>query len=180
MKKLILTSLSLLVTLFVCSQELAQTNPKFKSNLITFEVLDTLWIRIDPIYDVADSILMTEGLNEDSVKSKFVKVVNQLRKDYGVGEVTLSHQINNDLIGSFVYGQPLNGVTSMSVGFFYGYNYISVFDDRESAFIRYELDIMCVDEDLFNELVNPNATQVGLYFNQNLEEQSYEMAVYIK
>jgi hypothetical protein len=180
MKKLIITALSLLITLFVCSQELAQTNPKFKSDLITFEVIDTMWIRIDPIYNVVDSVLTTEGLNEDSINSKFVKVVNQLRKDYGVGEVTLSQQINNDLIESFVYGQPLKGITWSAGGFFYSYNYISVFDDRESALIRFELDILCVDEDLFNELVNPNATQFGFYFDQNLEEQSFEMSIYIK
>lgn len=180
MKKLVLTTFSLLLSLFVFSQELTQTNPKFKSDLITFEVVDTMWIRIDPIYDVVDSTLMTEGLNVDSTNSKFVNVVNQLRKEYGVGEVTLSQQINNDLIESFIYNQPLNGVTSMSVGFFYNYNYISVFEDRESAFIRYQLDVMCTDEDLFNEIVNPNATQVGLYFNQNLEGQSYEIAIYIK
>ena len=180
MKKLILTTLSLLVSLFVSSQELAQTNPKFKSDLITFEVINTMWIKVDPIYNVVDSVLMTEGLNEDSVRSKFVNVVNQLRKDYGVGEVTLSQQINNDFISTYEYGQPFNGFTWTALGFFYEYNNISIFEDRESSFIRYQLDFMCITEDLFNELVNPNATQVGFYFKQNIEEQSLNFAIYIK
>lgn len=180
MKKLILTTLSLLVSLFVYSQELVQTNPKFKSDLITFEVIDTMWIRINPIYNVVDYGLMTDGLNEDSINSKFVKVVNQLRKEYGSGEVTLNQQINNDFISTYEYGQPFNGFTWTTFGLFNQYNYISIFEDRESSFIRYNLDVMCVDEDLFNELINPNATQVGFYFKQNIEDRSLDFAIYVK
>lgn len=180
MKSVSLIFVFLLNLVNVFPQTSLETNPQFNSSIITFEVLDTMWIRIDPIYNMTDSLLMINGLNEDSINTKFVSVVNQLRKEYGVGEVSLNQQINNDFISTYEYGLPFAGFTWTTLGFFYEYNYISIFQDRESAFIRYNLDVMCVDKDLFNELMNPNATQVGFYFKQNHEEQSLDFAIYIK
>jgi hypothetical protein len=180
MKQILFISLFITAFVNVFSQNLVETNPEFKSDLITFEIVDTMWIRVDPIYNVVDSNLMNEGLNESVVNNNFLVVLNQLRKEYGSNEVTLNQQISYDLLNSFEYGQPLKGVTWSASGFFYEYNYISIFEDRESSFIRYNLDVICIDQDLFKEVMNPNATQVGFYFSQNREEQSYGLAIYVK
>lgn len=180
MKPISLIFVFLLSLVNVFSQTSIETNSQFKSDLIKFEVVDSMWIRITPIHDVVDSVLINEGLNQDEVSSNVITVLNQLRKEYGSNELTLSQNISDELSGSFEYGLPLDGITWSSIGFFNEYNYISIFENRELAFLRYELDVMCIDKDLFAEIINPNATQVGFYFNQNVEEQSYELAIYVK
>jgi hypothetical protein len=180
MKTLILILFNLLTLSNVFSQNLVDTNPNFKSDLIRFEVVDSIWIRIDPIHNVVDSILSNEGLNESLVRNKLLEPLNQLRKEYGSDELVLNEQLSYNLLNSAEFGLPLTGITWSTYGVFSEYNYISVFDDRELSFLKYNIDVMCVDKDLFKDLINPNATQVGFYFTQNLEDKTYSLMIYVQ
>lgn len=180
MKTLILLPILLLTYLVSYSQTIPNTVIEFKSDIIKFEVVDSMWTRIDPINNVFDSILSNEGLDESLVISNLLNTLNQLRKNFGSTEVSLNQQISDDLNSSLTYGTYLNGFTNITTGFFYEYNYVSLFDNREVAFCRYLLDCMCVDSDLFRELINPSSTEVGFHFTQNYDDLSYQFAIFVK
>ena len=180
MKTLIFLSILLLTSLVSYSQTIPNTDIQFKSEIIKFSVVDSMWTRIDPINNVFDSILSNEGLDESIVMGNLLNTLNQLRKNFGSTEVSLNQQISDDLNSSLTYGTYLNGFTNISTGFFYEYNYVSLFDNREAAFCRYLLDCMCVDSDLFRELINSSSTEVGFYFTQNYDDLSYQFAIFVK
>ena len=180
MKTLIFLSVLLLTSLVSYSQTIPNTDIQFKSEIIKFSVVDSMWTRIDPINNVLDSILSNEGLDESVVMGNLLNTLNQLRKNFGSKEVSLNQQISDDLNSSLTYGTYLNGFTNITTGFFYEYNYVSLFDNREVAFCRYLLDCMCVDSDLFRELINPSSTEVGFHFTQNYDDLSYQFAIFVK
>jgi len=179
MKHLLSLFLTLLFLTNVNSQ--VTSNSVYKSEIIKIVVIDSMWTRIDPLYNDTSSIFIVKGLDESLVMEKMVDALNLFRENYKLNSVSYNPSISKYLASSVIYTTPLDqGLTWGSYGLFTEYGYISNSNDIEFRFCQYLIDVMSVDEDLFKEITNPESKDVGVYFTQNLDDRSYTFMIFIK
>lgn len=177
MKNLVVLTICLVLSFTVKSQDRSH----FKSDIITYEVIDTMWTEIKPLYNDTNSSLIVNGINEGLVMENMLNVVNTFRKNNGVPEVFHSIEISQDLESSIVNSTPLNfGFTWGTYGLFSEYGYVSNAEDIESRFCQYLIDVMSLDYDLYKTIVDPNNTEVGCHFIQDLNDKTYSFMFLIK
>ncbi len=177
MKNLVVLTICLVLSFTVKSQDRSH----FKSDIITYEVIDTMWTEIKPLYNDTNSSLIVNGINEGLVMENMLNVVNTFRKNNGVPEVYHNYRISQDLASVLVHGTPYNfGHTWGTYGSFSEYGFVSNVKDVESKFCQYLIDVISLDYDLYKTIVDPNKTEVGFYFIQDLTDQTYSLEIYIK
>jgi len=93
MKSLVVLSICLVLSFTVKSQDRSH----FKSDIITYEVIDTMWTEIKPLYNDTNSELVVNGIDEGLFMEKMLDVVNDFRKRNGVSEVYQNYEISQDL-----------------------------------------------------------------------------------
>ncbi len=177
MKNLVVLTICLVLSFTVKSQDRSH----FKSDIITYEVIDTMWTEIKPLYNDTNSELVVNGIDEGLFMEKMLDVVNDFRKRNGVSEVYQNYEISQDLGSVIVRGTPFSfGYTWGTYGSFSEYGYVSNVEDVESRFCQYLIDVMSLDYDLYKTIVDPNNFEVGFYFTQNLTDQTYSFMFFIK
>jgi len=104
MKSLVVLSICLVLSFTVKSQDRSH----FKSDIITYEVIDTMWTEIKPLYNDTNSELVVNGIDEGLFMEKMLDVVNDFRKRNGVSEVYQNYEISQDLESVIVQGTPFS------------------------------------------------------------------------
>ena len=118
-------------------------------------------------------------LNEILVQQNLLKSLNALRKQYGRKPLKLSNEISNNLKKSIETNSSII-VTWATYGTFNEFNYVRQFENKEAKFCDYFFDVMSITSELFFELINSKATNVGFYYKHNKQDSTYDFAVYIK
>lgn len=180
MKLLNLLFLTLTLNLFAQPLTIVGTDVPYESEFITFEKVDSFLIEITLLNEDLNSPEVTYGINELVVMDSLLSVINKYRVKHGSSELTFSTQIYYDLRGSTLFGFPSNGVTWSLYGTFSNYGVLSQFNNKEVKFCQYLIDMMTISEEQYLDLINPNVTEVGFYFTENLEESTYDFSIHLK
>jgi hypothetical protein len=156
------------------------TDYPFYSDIIKFQdsELNDL-IEIVSVNKYINWDLIPIPLNEKLVQQNLLKSLNALRKQYGRKPLKLSNEISNNLKKSIETNSSII-VTWTTYGTFNEFNYVHQFKNKEAKFCDYLFDVMSITSELFFELINSNATNVGFYYKHNEQDSTYTFAVYIK
>ena len=188
MKKLILSLIFAVVAVISLSQTtmIPGTKYPFYSDIIKFtDGTDDDVAGLGGVWEIVSLNkhinwdLIPIPLNEKLVQQNLLKSLNALRKQYGIAPLKLSSEISNNLKYS-VETQSSIIDTWGCYGFFYQFNFVQQFENREEKFCDYQFDVMSITPELFFTMINPKATIVGFYYKQNEQETSYVFKVYIK
>ena len=174
--------LFLVLTLNLYSQPLmiVGTNVPYESEFITFKDIDSLWIEVSLLNVDTNASEVTYGINELVVMDSLLSVINKYRVKHGSTELTFNKQIYYDLRGSMLFGFPSSGVTWSLYGTFSNYGVLSQFNNKEVKFCQYLIDMMTISEEQYLDLINPNVTEVGFYFTENIDELTYDFSIHLK
>ena len=182
MKRIIFLVITLVILFNVYSQTLNTPNlqTRFKSDIITYVYSDD-WFDIIPLQEDKSAPITEYGLNYQLFVENILVSINNFRREYGLDMLTLSDEISNYLTVSNLNGLPLSeGFTWGTYGVFAEYGYVSHFENKELKFSDYLFDVMSLDDDLFNDLINPLAKTIGVFFSQNYSDKTYDFMVLVK
>jgi hypothetical protein len=107
-----------------------------------------------------------------------LKSINRLRAEYGRRPVKLSKEICDEM-KKVSERNPINYITWATYGFYSDFNYVRHFENREEKFCDFLFDIMSVTPELFLELINKDATEMGFYYSQNEEDRTYGFNIFL-
>lgn len=182
MKKLVV-----FVSMFVSSVLFSQiikvpgTQYPFYSDIIKFQDSEyNGMLEILPISKYTNLQSTPPVLDSKLIQKNMIVSINTFRKEYGKKPLKLNNQISKSLTNSIQNQQPIDGITWSTNGFFYEFNYVKQFQNKELKFCDFFFDLMSTDSDLFFELINSNATEFGFYYHQSNEEKTYDFAIYIR
>jgi len=155
------------------------TDYPFYSDIIKFQDSElNNFIDIVPVNKYINWSVAPPVLNEILVQQNLLKSLNSLRKQYGRKPLKLNSEISNNLKKSIETNSSII-VTWTAYGTFNDFNYVHQFENKEAKFCDYLFDVMSITSELFFELINSKATNVGFYYKHNKQDTTYTFAVYI-
>lgn len=119
-------------------------------------------------------------LDSKIIEKSILNAVNSFRKQYGRKPVKFSKAISSNLSNALLNDEPFDKLSWSTLGFFYEFNYVGHFKNKEEKFCDFLLDVMSVDSDNFLELIAAEAKEVGFLYKQDEIESQYEFAIYIR
>lgn len=174
---------SALITNTIYSQVLMvpETNLPFYSDIIKFRDSDEYIGNWDILPINKSTNLELEPIipNQNLIRKNMLKSINRLRAEYGRRPVKLSKEICDEM-NKVSEQNPINYITWTTYGFFTDFNYVRHFENKEEKFCDFLFDIMSVTPELFLELINKDATEMGFYYSQNEKDRTYEFNIFLR
>jgi hypothetical protein len=185
MKNLFLSAIFAVVAFTSNAQQIITvpgTQYPFYSDIIKFEQSNTYvgMLEIAPIDKYVKLSATPLILNEKLVQQNLLKSLNVLRKQYGKKPLKLNSTISSRLKSAIINETSIGEITWTTYASFNSFNYVRNFQNKEEKFCDYLFDIMSVTPELFLELINSNAKEVGFYYNQNSVDKTYDFVICIK
>jgi hypothetical protein len=184
MKKLLISVIFTIVAFASNAQVITVpgTQYPFYSDIIKFEQSNTYvgMLEITPIDKYVKLSATPPVLNEKLVQQNLLKSLNVLRKQYGKKPLKLNSTISSRLKNAIVNETSTGEITWTTYASFNSFNYVRNFHNKEEKFCDYLFDVMSVTPELFLELINSNAKEVGFYYNQNSVDKTYDFVICIK
>lgn len=184
MKKLFLSAIIAVVAFTSIAQvvTIPGTNYPFYSDIIKFKQSETYdgFLEIYPIDKYVSLTATPPVLNEKLVQQNLLKSLNALRKQYGRKPLKLNTSISSRLNTAMVTGNGIGEITWTTYASFNSFNYVRNFQNKEEKFCDYLFDVMSVTPELFLDLIDSNAKEVGFYYNHNTDDKTYDFVISIK
>ena len=185
MKNLILSAIFAVVAFASNAQQIITvpgTQYPFYSDIIKFKQSETYdgFLEIYPIDKYVNLSSTPPVLNEKIIQQNLLKSLNALRKQYGKKPLKLNSTISSRLKSAVINETSIGEITWTTYASFNSFNYVRNFQNKEEKFCDYLFDVMSVTPELFLELIDSNAKEVGFYYNQNTSDKTYDFVISIK
>lgn len=119
-------------------------------------------------------------LDQELICNYLIYSLNSFRRKYGKKPLQLSIEISENLRYVFEEKASITGLTWSTYATFSDYNYVQNTKSKEARFCDFLMDIMSVTSELFLELISEHVKEAGFYFKENLEDHTYEYAIYLR
>jgi hypothetical protein len=185
MKNLILSAIFAVVAFTSNAQQIItvpSTQYPYYSDIIKFEQSTTYvgMLEITPIDKRINLSATPPVLNEKLVQQNLLNSLNILRKQYGKKPLKLNSNISARLKNAVINETSIGEITWTTYASFNSFNYVRNFQNKEEKFCDYLFDVMSVTPELFLELIDSNAKEVGFYYKQNSIDKTFDFIVYVK